>query len=65
MAHSAHNRSRRGGSFALVILGALLLFLAPTIYPSMPEMGVAALIGGFASGGVGFYGMLKQNRLRP
>lgn len=65
MAHSAHNRSRRGSSFALVILGALLLFLAPTIYPSMPEMGVAALIGGFVSGGAGFYGMRKQSRLRP
>ncbi len=55
MAHSEHNRSRRGGSFALVILGALLLFVAPNIYPLDQGMGMASLVGGLAIGGIGFY----------
>ncbi|MXX20399.1 MAG: hypothetical protein F4Y82_04090 [Cenarchaeum sp. SB0665_bin_23] len=55
MAHSEHNRARNKGGFALVILGALLLFLAPTIYPSIPTMGIASLAAGFVVGGFGFY----------
>ena len=55
MAHSEHNRSRNSGGFVLVILGALLLFLAPNIHPSMPELGVASLVGGVIIGGIGFY----------
>ena len=46
MVHSEHNRSRNSGGFALVILGALLLFLAPNIYSSYPGLGVASLVGG-------------------
>lgn len=55
MAHSEHNRSKRGGAFALIIFGALLLFAAPNIYDEFPEMAVAALVGGFVIGGIGFY----------
>ena len=55
MAHSEHNRSRKSSGFALVIMGALLLFLAPNIYPSMPSLGIVALIGGVIIGGLGFY----------
>lgn len=55
MAHSEHNRSRNSGGFALIILGALLLFLAPNIYPSMPDLGTASLAGGIMIGGLGFY----------
>ena len=62
MAHSEHNRSRRGGGFALVILGALLLFLAPNIFPFDQEMGVAALVGGLVIGSVGFYIRFVRNR---
>ncbi|RNJ80451.1 MAG: hypothetical protein EB829_00275 [Nitrosopumilus sp. H8] len=54
MAHSAHNRRNNGG-FALIILGALLLFLAPSIHPTMPGLGTASLVGGLAIGGIGFY----------
>lgn len=54
MAHSRHNRRNNGG-FALIILGALLLFLAPSIHPVMPGLGVASLAGGLAIGGIGFY----------
>lgn len=63
MAHSEHNR-RGTGYFALIILGALLLFVAPSTYPAAPELGVAALIGGLAVGGLGFYMRFVKNRLR-
>ncbi|HET9008527.1 MAG TPA: hypothetical protein VFN17_00175 [Nitrosarchaeum sp.] len=62
MAHSEHNRTRNSGSFALIIFGALLLFLAPNINPSNPILGTIALIGGIIIGGIGFY--LKFIRTR-
>lgn len=55
MVHSEHNRSRNSGGFALVILGALLLFLAPNIYPTMPQLGAISLVAGVIIGGIGFY----------
>ena len=62
MVHSEHNKSKNSGSFALIIFGALLLILAPTINPSSPALGTIALIGGIVIGGVGFY--LKFIRTR-
>lgn len=62
MAHSEHNRTRNSGGFALIIFGALLLFLAPNINPSNPILGTIALIGGIIIGGIGFY--LKFIRTR-
>ena len=62
MAHSEHNKTRNSGGFALIIFGALLLFLAPNINPSNPELGTIALIGGIIIGGLGFY--LKFIRTR-
>ena len=62
MVHSEHNKSRVGSSFALIIFGALLLFLAPNINPDNPELGMLALIGGIVIGGIGFY--LKFIRTR-
>jgi hypothetical protein len=55
MVHSEHNKSRGGSSFALIIFGALLLFLVPNINPDNPELGTLALIGGIVIGGIGFY----------
>ena len=55
MAHSEHNKPKKSGYFFLVILGALLLIVAPTIYPSEPELGVLAFVFGFIVGGIGFY----------
>jgi hypothetical protein len=55
MAHNEHNKSKNGTGFALIIFGALLLFLAPNINPENPELGLMALIGGIVIGGVGFY----------
>ena len=55
MAHNQHNKSRNSGGFALIILGALLLFLAPNINPTSPELGLVSLVGGIIIGGIGFY----------
>ncbi len=55
MVHGEHNRSRNSGGFALIILGALLLFLAPNIYGDMRELGTMALVGGMIIGVMGFY----------
>ncbi len=64
MAHSEHNRSKKSGGFVLIIFGALLLFLAPNIHPTSPELGVMALIGGIIIGGTGFYIRFIKNRPR-
>lgn len=64
MAHSDHNRSKKSGGFVLVIMGALLLFLAPNIYPTMPSLGTAALVGGAIVGGIGFYLKFIRGRSR-
>jgi len=62
MAHDQHNKSRSSGSFALIILGALLLFLAPNINPTSPELGILALVGGIVIGGLGFYLKFIRNK---
>ena len=64
MAHSEHNRSKNSGGFALIILGALLLFLAPQ--PTVIEMGLnmVALVAGFIIGGIGFYLKFLKGRAR-
>ncbi len=55
MVHGEHNRSKNSGGFALIILGALLLFLAPNIYQDMRELGTMSIIGGTIIGSIGFY----------
>jgi hypothetical protein len=56
MAHSEHNRAKkRNSGFFLIILGALLLFIAPNVHPNNPESGIAALVFGLIIGGIGFY----------
>ena len=62
MAHSEHNKSKNSGGFALIILGALLLFLAPNISPTDPTLGTLALAGGLIIGGIGFYLRFIRNR---
>jgi len=62
MAHDQHNKSRNSGGFALIILGALLLFLAPNINPTSPILGVLALVGGIIIGSLGFYLKFIRNK---
>ena len=64
MAHNQHNKSRNSGGFALIILGALLLFLAPNINPTNPELGFLSLVGGIIIGGIGFYLKFIRNRTK-
>ena len=64
MVHKEHNKSRNSGGFALIILGALMLFLAPNIYPDMPELGMISLFGGMIIGGIGFYLKFIKNRVK-
>ncbi len=64
MVHSEHNKTRGGSSFALIIFGALLLFLAPNINPDNPELGMIALIGGIVIGGIGFYLKFIRRRVK-
>ncbi len=64
MVHGEHNRSRNNGGFAFIILGALLLFLAPNIYPEMPGFGTMALFGGIIIGGIGFYLKFFRDRVK-
>ena len=54
MAHREHNK-RRSGGFFLIILGALIFVTAPIYLSESPEFGIAAIVFGFAVGGVGFY----------
>ncbi len=55
MAHNEYNKPKKSGGFFLIIFGALLLIIAPTIHPSSPELGTLAFVFGFTVGGIGFY----------
>ncbi|MBM3905303.1 MAG: hypothetical protein FJ354_01280 [Thaumarchaeota archaeon] len=55
MAHSEHNRTRKSRGFFLIILGALLFFIAPTWFSGEPQTGIALIVVGFIVGGLGFY----------
>ncbi len=64
MVHAEHNRSKNSGGFVLIILGALLLFLAPNIYQDMRELGTMSLIGGITIGSMGFYLKFLRGRVK-
>ncbi|MCV0411036.1 hypothetical protein [Nitrosopumilus sp.] len=64
MVHGEHNKTRNNGGFAMIIFGALLLFLAPNIYPEMPELGTTSLFVGMIIGGIGFYLKFFRNRTK-
>jgi multisubunit Na+/H+ antiporter MnhG subunit len=64
MVHGEHNRSRNNGGFALIILGALSLFLAPNIYPEMQDLGTMSLVGGVIIGSIGFYLKFFRDRVK-
>ncbi len=55
MVHGEHNRSKNSGGFALIILGSLLLFLAPQESTMEAGLGMIALIAGITIGSIGFY----------
>jgi hypothetical protein len=55
MVHDEHNKPKKSSHFFLIIFGAVLLIIAPTVYPNQPELGFLAFIFGFIIGGIGFY----------
>ena len=55
MVHGEHNRSKNSGGFALIILGALLLFLAPQEAVTETGLGPIGWIAGITIGSIGFY----------
>ena len=55
MAHSEHNRQKKGGGFFLIILGAFLFIAAPTWFSGDPQTGLVLIVLGFIVGGAGFY----------
>ena len=64
MVHTEHNRPKKSGGFFLIIFGALLFILAPTILIETPELGMAATVAGFLIGGLGFYlRFLRKERI--
>ena len=64
MVHGDHNKSRNNGGFALIIFGALMLFLAPNIHPEMPQLGVIAFVVGIIVGSIGFYLKFFRGRVK-
>ena len=50
--------------FALIILGTLLLIIAPQINPEMPELAPIGWIAGLIIGGIGFYLKFFRDRVK-
>ena len=64
MVHDEHNKPKKSGNFLLIILGAVLLIVAPTVFPNYPELGFLAFVFGFIIGGIGFYlRFIKKGRV--
>ncbi|MGI0004358.1 MAG: hypothetical protein ACREAX_03570 [Candidatus Nitrosotenuis sp.] len=55
MAHSEHNKPKKSGAFFLILFGAFLFVIAPSLFSDKPEIGLALIAVGFAVGGLGFY----------
>ena len=64
MAHSEHNKSKNSGGFALIIFGALMLFLAPQEQVVSMGLNVIAWVTGIIVGGIGFYIKFVRGRTR-
>tara|TARA_B100001750_G_scaffold152325_1_gene122067 strand:+ start:24 stop:224 length:201 start_codon:yes stop_codon:yes gene_type:complete len=56
MVHNEHNKPKRSSSLLLIIFGAILFMVGPTLFhQNSPELGILALVSGFILGGIGFY----------
>ena len=64
MVHSEHNRSKNSGGFALIIFGALLLFLAPQEATISAGLNIIAWVGGIIIGSIGFYLKFVRYRIK-
>jgi len=64
MVHKEHNRSKNSGGFALIIFGALLLFLAPQEATISAGLNIIAWAGGIIIGSIGFYLKFIRTRIK-
>jgi hypothetical protein len=64
MVHKEHNRSKNSGGFALIIFGALLLFLAPQEATISAGLNIIAWVGGIIIGSIGFYLKFIRTRIK-
>ncbi|MDH3658179.1 MAG: hypothetical protein OEM77_08610 [Nitrosopumilus sp.] len=64
MVHKEHNRSKNSGGFALIIFGALLLFLAPQEVTISAGLNIIAWVGGIIIGSIGFYLKFIRTRIK-
>lgn len=55
MAHSEHNRAKKGGSFVLILFGAFLFISSTLFFEPGSDQGKIVIILGFVVGGIGFY----------
>ena len=65
MAHSEHNRSKKSGSYVLIILGAFLFVSAPLFFGRGTTEGAMAIAFGFVIGGIGFYLAYVRKKKTP
>jgi hypothetical protein len=64
MVHREHNRSKNSSGFALIIFGALLLFLAPQEATISAGLNIIAWVGGIIIGSTGFYLKFIRTRIK-
>jgi hypothetical protein len=68
MAHREHNRPKSGG-MVLIVVGILIFIFAPSYFERQSIIstaeGIAAIIVGFALGGIGFYLTFLKKKKNP
>jgi len=64
MVHGDHNKSRNNGSFALIILGALMLIIGPQEAIVPKSLSVFVWVGCIIIGSVGFYLKFFRGRIK-
>ena len=63
MAHSEHNRSKKSGSFVLILFGAFLFISSTLFFELGSDQGKIVVILGFVIGGIGFYlGFIRKKK---
>jgi len=64
MVHGDHNKSRNNGSFAMIILGSLMLIVGPQEAIIPKSVSVMVFFGGIIIGSIGFYLKFFRGRIK-
>jgi len=64
MVHGDHNKSRNNGSFAMIILGALMLIIGPQEEIIPKSLNVFVWVVGIIIGSIGFYLKFFRGRIK-